>query len=152
MSKTPVITRKDMKEPDRFQQVATQAAGWIAARKRHVVVAGAVVVGLLVVVAVLAAVERHRAEKAGAAAAEMLAAVAGEISSVPIPGLAGPVFATDEERLRAVIAAADGILKDHPRGGAADLAALARGDALLRLRDWAGAGASYERFLQDAPR
>ncbi len=150
MSKTPVITRKDMKEPDRFQQAATQAASWIATRKRHVVAAGAVAVGLLVVIAILAAVERGRAEKAGAAASDLLAAVGGEISSVPLPGLPGPFYPTDEERQRAVVAAADRILKDFPRSGAADLAALAKGDALLRLRDFDGAKASYERFLSSA--
>ena len=36
MSKTEVLTRKDMKEPDKFQQAATQAASWIAARRRRV--------------------------------------------------------------------------------------------------------------------
>lgn len=150
MSKTPVITRKDMKEPDRFQQAATQAASWIAARKRYVVVAGAVAVGLLVVIAVLAAVQRSRAGKAGAAASDLLAAVGGEISSVPLPGQPGPFFATDDQRQRAVIAAADRVLEDYPRSGAAHLAALAKGDAHLRLREWDDAKASYERFLQAA--
>ena len=46
-----LITRKDMKEPDKFQQAATQAASWIATRRRHVVIAGAVVVGAIVLLA-----------------------------------------------------------------------------------------------------
>lgn len=152
MSKTPVITRKDMKEPDKFQRAATEAASWLAARKRHVVAAGAAAVGVLVVIAVLAAIQRSRAEKAGAVASDLLAAVGGEVSSVPIPGAPGPIYSSEEERQRAVIAAADAVLKEHPEGRAADLAALAKGDALLRLRDWDGAKAAYERFLANAPK
>ncbi len=152
MSKPDVITRKDMKEPDKFQQAATQAASWIASRRRHVVLAGAVVVGVMVAVAVLAAVQSRRAERAGAAAADLLQAMGGEISAVPIPGLPGPFYANEEARQRAIVAAADEVLADHGATGAADLAALAKGDAHLRLREWDAAKAAYERFLASAPK
>src|SRR6266540_5053863 len=81
MSKTDVITRKDMEEPDKFQQAATQAASWIASRRRHVVLAGALGVGAVLLLAILQATNTAREERAGAAAADLLATMAGEISS-----------------------------------------------------------------------
>ena len=150
MSKPDVLTRKDMKEPDKFQQAATQAAGWLASRRRHVVIAGAVAVAAVVLVAILSAVQARRAERAGAAGADLLEAMGGEISSVPLPGFPGPFYPSEEARQRAVVAAADGVLAEHGGTGAAHLAALAKGDAHLRLREWDAAKAAYERFLAEA--
>lgn len=150
MSKTDHITRKDMKEPDRFQRAATRAASWVAARRRNVVLVGAVAVGVAVIVAVLAATQARKAEEAGAAAADLLEAMGGEISSVPLPGLPGPFYASDDARQRAVIGAADAILERYSGTGAAALAALAKGDAHLRLGEWDAARSAYERFLAAA--
>jgi tetratricopeptide (TPR) repeat protein len=152
MSKTDAITRKDMKEPDKFQQAATQAASWIASRRRHVVLAGAVAVGVVVLLAILSAVNAGREERAGASAADLLATMGGEISAVPLPGLAGPFFPTEEARQRAVVAAAEKVLAAHRGTGAAQLAALALGDAHAKLREWDDARAAYERFLAEAPK
>jgi tetratricopeptide (TPR) repeat protein len=152
MSKTDVLTRKDMKEPDKFQQAATQAASWIAARRRHVVVAGAVAVGLVVAIAIVSALQTRRAERAGAAASDLLTVMGGEVSAVPLPGLPGPFFSTEEAKQRAVVAAAEQVLAEHGGTPAAPLAALAAGDAHLRLREWDAAKAAYERFLADAPK
>jgi hypothetical protein len=150
MSKPDVLTRKDMKEPDKFQQAATQAASWIAARRRHVVLAGAVAVGVLLAVAALAAIRDRREERAGAAASDLLQAMGGEISSVPLPGLPGPFYPSEEARQRAIVSAAERVLADHGGTGAGRLAALAKGDAHLKLREWDQARAAYERFLADA--
>lgn len=152
MSKSEVISRKDMKEPDKFQQAATEAAGWIAQRRRHVVIAGAVVVGAVVLLAVVAAVNAGREERAGAAAADLLDTMSGEISAVPLPGLPGPFFPTEEARQRAVIDAAQKVIAGHAGTGAARIALLALGDAHYRLKAWDDAKAAYERFLADAPR
>jgi tetratricopeptide (TPR) repeat protein len=152
MSKTEAITRKDMKEPDKFQQAATQAASWIASRRRHVAIAGAVAVGLLVAIAVLAALQGRRDERAGAAASDLLQTMGGEITAVPLPGFPGPFYESEEARQRAIVAAADRVLAEHGGSGAAELAALAKGDAHLRLREWDLAKAAYERFLADADR
>lgn len=151
MSKPDVLTRKDMKEPDKFQQAATQAASWIATRRKHVVYAGAAVVAALVLLAVLTAVQTRRAERSGAAASELLQAMGGEISSVPLPGFPGPFYASEDARQRAVASTADHVIAEHPGSGAATLAALAKGDAHLRLREWDLARSAYERFLADAP-
>jgi tetratricopeptide (TPR) repeat protein len=152
MSKTDVITRKDMKEPDKFQQAATQAASWIATRRRHVVFVGGVVVAAVVLLAIVSAVNTGREERAGAAAADLLTTMSGEISSVPLPGLPGPFYPDEEARQRAVVAAATKVLADHGGTGAAQIAALALGDAHLRLREWDLAKGAYERFLAGAPK
>ena len=153
MSKTDAtITRKDMKEPDRFQQAATQAATWIQTRRRHVVIAGAVVVGAVLLLAVIQATNAGREERAGAAAADLLATMAGEISSVPLPGVQGPFFPSDEARQRAVVDAAEKVLTAHGGTSAAQLAALALGDAHLKLREWDAAKTAYDKFLAAAPK
>src|SRR6266545_7266463 len=111
MSKTDTtITRKDMKEPDKFQQAATQAASWIATRRRHVVFIGGAVVAAVVLLAIVSAVNAGREERAGAAAADLLTTMSGEISSVPLPGLPGPFYPDEEARQRAVVAAATKVL------------------------------------------
>src|SRR5512132_3612850 len=136
MSKTDVISRKDMKEPDKFQQAATQAAGWVAQRRRHVVIAGAIVVAAVLLLAILSAVNAGREERAGAAAADLLAKVSAEVPPVAPPFGAGPTFPTDEAREKAVVAAAQGVMAGNPGTAAAHLAALTLGDAQLRLRAW----------------
>lgn len=150
MSKSEVLTRKDMKEPDKFQQAATQAASWIAARRRRVVMLGAVAVGLVVILAIVSALRTRRDEQAGAAAADLLSVMSGEVSAVPLPGLPGPFFPTEEAKQRAIVAAADRVVADHGGTPAAALASLAAGDAHLRLRAWDAAKAAYERYLADA--
>jgi tetratricopeptide (TPR) repeat protein len=151
MSKTQhVITRKDMKEPDKFQVAAQQAASWVSSRRRHVVVAGAVAVGVLLAVAIFS-VQSKKAEEAGAAGSDLLAAMGGEISSVPLPGLPGPFYPSEEARQKAVLAAADRVLAEFRGSGPGLLAQLAKGDAQLRLRDFDGAAGSYEAFLAAAP-
>lgn len=150
MAKPDVLTRKDMKEPDKFQQAATQAASWIATRRKHVVYAGAAVVAAAILLVILSAIQERRADDAGAAASDLLQAMGGEISSVPLPGFPGPFYPSEEARQKAVAAAADRVLAEHPGTGAAGLAALAKGDAHLRLREWDLAKAAYERFLAQA--
>lgn len=151
MSKTDVITRKDMKEPDKFQQAATQAVSWVASRRRPVVLAGAVVVGVAILATALSTVRARRAEAAGAAAADLLTVMGGDVSSVPLPGLAGPFYPDEQAKQRAVIAAAEQVIAAHGGTRAADLATLALGDAHLKLREWDAAKAAYERFLASAP-
>ncbi len=151
MSKPTVISRKDMKEPDKFQQAASQAASWMASRRRHVVAAGAVAVGLVLLVAIVSAMQTKKAEDAGAAASDLLATMNGEISSVPLPGLPGPFFSTEQEKQHAIIAAADRVLAQYAGTGPGLLARLAQGDAHYRLREWDAAGTAYEQYLAEAP-
>ena len=152
MSKSDVLTRKDMKEPDRFQQAATQAASWIAARRRRVVAVGAVAVAIVLAVAVASSLQARRTEQAGAAAADLLAIVGGDVSAVPLPGLPGPFFKTEEEKQRAIVAAADRVAAEYRGTPAAAIASLSAGDAHLALKEWDAAKAAYERFLAEAPK
>ena len=147
---TTVITRKDMKEPDKFQQAAGQAATWVAARRKQVVAAGVAAISVLVLVAAMVAVQSVRGRRAGAAASEFLATVGGAVTPAPIGDV--PTFPTEEAKQRAIIAAADQVLSGGGSSEALALAALAKGDAHYRLREWAPAKASYDRFLDAASR
>ncbi len=146
------ITRKDMKEPDSFQRAAAGAAAWISTRRRLVAAAGAMVVLAAVVAAVLAAAEQRKEREAGAAAADLLQAMGGEISPVPLPGFPGPFYASEEARQKAIVSAADAVLGQFSGTGAAVLAALAKGDAHVRLGEWDEARKAYEKFLEIAPK
>jgi hypothetical protein len=148
---TTVITRKDMKEPDKFQQAAGQAATWVAARRKQVVTAGAVAVAVVVLLAVLVAIQSTRARRAGAAESELLSTVGGAVSAVPV-GDAIPTFPTEEAKQRAIVAAADQVFSGGGGSDAVALAALAKGDAHYRLREWEPARAAYGRFLDVASR
>jgi tetratricopeptide (TPR) repeat protein len=145
------ITRKDMKEPDKFQVAATQAASWIASRRKHVVLAGAVVIGVAVLLAVLQTVRQGREERAGQAAAQLLATASADVSSVPLPGLPGPFFPSEEAKQRAIVTAAEAVIAEHAGTGAALLATLTLGDAKFRLGAFDDAKAAYERYLAAAP-
>jgi tetratricopeptide (TPR) repeat protein len=148
--KTTVITRKDMKEPDKFQVAATQAATWMASRKQQVLAAGAVAVAILVALAVFSAAQAKKTAAAGAASASLLAAAGGTISSVPIPGEAGPFFPDEQARQRAILDAANKVIAEYPGTDAAALAALLKGDAQYKLRDLDAAAQSYEAYLREA--
>jgi len=149
MSKTAELTRKDMKEPDRFQQVATQAMGWIGAHRQQAAVGG--VAALVVAVGVVAAlaIQAARAERAGSEGSTLLSAVGGEISPVPLPGVSGPFYPSEAARQKAVIEEADRLLADYPASGPAKLALLAKGDAHYRLGDQDAAGQAYDRYLAE---
>jgi tetratricopeptide (TPR) repeat protein len=151
MSKSTVISRKDMKEPDKFQEAATQAASWLANRKRHVVLAGGAAVAVVLVVAIVALVQGRREASAGTAGAELLAAVAGTVAQVQDPGAPGPSFPTEEAKQRAIVAAADRLLARYSGTGPGDLALLSKGDAHYALREWDAAKDAYEKFLGAAP-
>jgi tetratricopeptide (TPR) repeat protein len=152
MSKESVLTRKDMKEPDKFQQAAVQAASWVSARKRNVVIAGALAVAVVVLIAVLTAVRGRQHEAAGAAVSHLLETVGGTVSAVPLPNVPGPFFPDEAAKQRAIVGAADQVLAEHGGTRPAQLAALTKGDAHLALREWDAAKAAYDRFLAEAPK
>lgn len=151
MSTEDVLTRKDLKQPDKFQEVATSAIDWIGAHKKHARLASIVVAGAVVIVIAAGLASRSREEKAGALAYEVLRAVGAEISAVPLPGVSGPFYATDAERQKAVIAEADRALAEYPSTAAGRLALLMKADAQFRLGEAEAAIASYQRYLSEAP-
>jgi len=149
MSNEEVLTRKDMKAPDRFQVLAKAAMDWISAHKKHSRLITVAVGAVVVAVAISLTAANARAEKAGALAYEVLRNVGGELSSVPLPGVAGPFFATDVERQKAVIEAADRAIAEYPSSAAGRLALLMKAGAQLRLGEKDAAIASYGQYLSE---
>ena len=150
MSNEDVLSRKDMKEPDKFQVVATRAIDWIAGHKKHSRLAGAILAGVVVLAIVVGMAGRSRNEKAGALAYEVLRNAGAELSVVPLPGQPGPFFATDADRQKAVIGEADRVLAEYPSTASGRLALLMKGDAQLRLGDADGAIATHQKFLAES--
>jgi tetratricopeptide (TPR) repeat protein len=150
MSKSGELTRKDMKEPDQFQVVAGQAASWLKGHGRPALVAGGVTVLVLVVALVITSLRERSAAAAGALLSDVYKAAGGEISSIPLPGLPGPFFATDAARQKAVLEAAAKVLAQYPATRAAAMASLAKGDAHLRLGEWDAAASAYQGYLAAA--
>jgi len=152
MSNTTVVSRRDMKEPDKFQSTAGRAAGWVAAHKKQVY--GALVALAVAVVAVIVGsqVQASREEKAGVALFDVGTTMSGQVSSVPLPGQTGPRFADETARQTAIAAAAEKVRADHAGSAAGTTAALIAGDAQLRLGAWDKARAAYDAYLSSAER
>jgi tetratricopeptide (TPR) repeat protein len=145
------LSRKEIKGPDQFQVAATQAAGWMAERRKQVVIGGVTVLAVAVLVTVLVNARASREREAGALLYRVVEAAGGEISSVPLSGVPAPLFKTDEERQRAVIDAAQKVRDRHAGSRAATTATLMMGHAQYRLGEWDKALESYRAFLGAAP-
>jgi tetratricopeptide (TPR) repeat protein len=150
MPSPDVISRKDMKEPDKFQQTATRAAGWATTHRKGVMVALGVLAAAVLIAAIVSVVQSRREAQAGAAAGALLTTLSGSVSPVPLPGSAGPFFQSEEAKQRAVVASADAILAEYGGTGPGEIAALAKGDAHLALKEWDAATQAYDLFLAKA--
>src|SRR5512142_2896117 len=150
MANSTVISRKDMREPDRFQVVANQAASWLAARKKQAAVVGGAAAAVIVAVGVFATVQASRAEASGRATSELLTLVGAPVVAKPDAGATQKTFPTDEAKQRAIVAEADKVLGEYGSSRPARLAQLVKADALYALKEWDKAGAEYERYLKDA--
>jgi hypothetical protein len=151
MANSPVMTRKDMREPDRFQVVAGQAATWLAGRKKQAAIVGGAVVALVLVVGIVSAVQNSRAATAGAEMTALLESVGAPVVAKPVEGTPYKTFPTEEAKQRAVLAEADALIAAHGTGQPGTLALLVKGDAHYALREWDAAAAGYEGFLKAAP-
>jgi tetratricopeptide (TPR) repeat protein len=145
------LTRKDMKGPDKFQSAATQAAGWAGSHGKQLLLAGLAAAALVAVVAGVVSWRASNAERAGSLLYRALVAASGQISSIPLPGVPGPIYRDDAERQQAVAEAARRVREQFPSSRAATTAALAEGDAQYRLGRWDDALASYQAYLDAAP-
>jgi len=143
---------KDMKEPDKFQVVAGEAASWLTGHRRTAVLTGAVVVVTLLVVVIVSTYQEHQSALAGDLLSEVYKAADGQISADPLPGVRGPFFADEAARQKAVIAAASAAMAQVPGTRAAALAAVAKGDAHVKLGEWDLAAAAYQTYLSTAPK
>lgn len=145
------LTRKEMKGPDWFLAKATEAVAWAGQNHKRIAVGLGGALAVLGVALGVSAWMEEREAKAGALLYRTLEAVDGEVSSGPLPGLGRKVFATASEKDRTVVAAAAEVREAYPSSAAARTAALAAGDAHVRLGEWDAAVESYQRFLADAP-
>jgi predicted negative regulator of RcsB-dependent stress response len=151
MANSPVMTRKDMREPDRFQVVAGQAATWLAGRKKQAAIAGGAVVALVLVIGIVSAVQNSRAAAAGVAMTALLESVGAPVVAKPAEGTPYKTFPAEEAKQRAVLAEAEKLIADYGTSQRGILAVLVKGDAHYALREWDAAAAEYERFLKSAP-
>jgi hypothetical protein len=144
------LTRKDMKAPDAFQTAASKAATWVSGKQKAIV--GAVVAALVVIAIVLGGMSYWDSRKgvAGGLLYRTLDDADGQISSVPLPGVTVPLFASAEAQQRAVLARADELRKTYPSTEAARTATLAAAGANLRLAAFDAAIADYEAYLAGA--
>lgn len=152
MSKTAhhELTRKEMKGPDKFQAAATEAAAWASHRRRQILLAGVAAFAVLVAVIALSAYLESQRTSAGGLLYRAIDAASGEISSIPLPGVA-KTYKSNEEKQRAVLEAAGKVRERHGGSRAAATAALLEGDAHLGLGEWDKAIAAYQGFLDKAP-
>jgi tetratricopeptide (TPR) repeat protein len=152
MTKEPSISRKDMKAPDRFQEASGKALEWASSKRRPILVGSVITVSLVVAATAGAALTDRRQEKAGLLLYKVLDAADGEISSVPIPGTPGPYFKDEDERQKAIVAAAEETRSKYPGSNAARTATLALANARYQLGEHEAALTAYEAFLRDAPK
>ncbi|HET6922554.1 MAG TPA: tetratricopeptide repeat protein [Anaeromyxobacteraceae bacterium] len=145
------LTRKELKGPDWFLAKATGVAAWAGQNQKRIAVGLGGALAVLGVALGASAWMDERETKAGAMLYRTLEAVDGEVSGAPLPGLGRKVFATASDKDRAVVAAAAEVLQAYPSSQAARTAALAAGDAHLRLGEWDAALESYQRFLAGGP-
>jgi tetratricopeptide (TPR) repeat protein len=152
MSKTAhhELTRKEMKGPDKFQVAATEAATWAAQRRRQIVLAGVAAFAVLVAIIAFSAYLDSQRASAGSLLYRAIDAASGEVSSIPLPGV-DKIYKSNEEKQRAVLAAAEQVRATHGGSRAAATAALLEGDAHLALGEWDKAVAAYQAFLDKAP-
>lgn len=150
MSNPSVLSRKDMREPDRFQAVANQAASWLSARRKLVALVGGAVVLVLAVAGVVIGVQASRFEASGQATSGVLALVAAQVTEAPPAGNTAKTFPTEEAKDRAVIAEADKVLAARGVSPGTLLAVLAKANAHYGLKEWDAAAAQYARFLAEA--
>lgn len=152
MSKTAhELTRKEMKGPDRFQVAASEAAHWMANRQKQLAI---VAVGVLAVAVFAVAISSwidSRGTRAGGLLYSAIDAASGEVSSIPLPNFDHPIYKTEDEKARAVLAAADRVRQAAGGTRAATTALLLEGDAQLALHDWDKAIAAYNGYLSAAP-
>ncbi len=152
MSKSTELSRKEIKQPDQFQVVAGEAASWLTGHRRQSLLVGGSVVVVLATALVFLAVRDRRSAGAAALLSELYRTAGAEISSVPLPGLPGPFYPSDQARQKAVAQAAEQVLAEYPGSSQAALAALAKGDALLRLGQFDPAAVAYQLYLSIADR
>lgn len=145
------LSKRELQSPDRFQQEAGGIFEWLHEHPKEVAIGGA---GLLVLILVIGlAFGGKKEEGAGKAGADLAAAL--ELVDRPVGGTAAPggepPFATEQEKQQAIVAALEGVRKEHAGTTTAVAAALPLADAKFKLGQYDQALALYDEYLKEAP-
>jgi tetratricopeptide (TPR) repeat protein len=152
MSKNAELSRKDMKEPDQFQAAAGEAASWLTGHRRQTTLVSAAVVAALLVAVLIMSLRERGAQEAGGALSEVYKVAGAEVTAVPLPGVSATTYVSEAARQKAVTETAARAQAASGSSRAGALAALAGGDAHLKLGEWDAAAAGYQAYLAAAPR
>ena len=144
------IDRKQLKQPDEFQQVAGKGMEWVAAHQKQVSMGVGAIALAIVLAWGLSSWRSAREAKAGGDLSQAL-----ELESRPIGAEAQPgqeSFPSKEERSKAAIAALDKVRADHGGTTAAQTAQAELGFLKLKSGDAAGAQKDLSDFLAGVPK
>ena len=139
------IDRKQLKQPDEFQQVAGKGMEWFAAHQGKVSMAVGAVVLAVVLAWGLSTWRSSREAKAGGDLSQALELEARPIGAEGQPGQES--FPSKEERSKAALAALEKVRQDHGGTTAARTAQAESGFLKLKAGDPAGAQKDLADFL-----
>ena len=142
------IDRKQLKQPDEFQQVAGKGMEWVAAHQGQVILAVGLVALAVVLAWGLSVFRSSREAKAGGDLSQAL-----ELESRPVGAEAQPgqeSFPSKEERSKAALAALDKVRAENKGTTAAQTALAELGFLKLKAGDAAGAQKDLAEFLSGA--
>jgi tetratricopeptide (TPR) repeat protein len=150
------LTKKQLREPDAFQKAGGEARDWLEQRRLAVVLI--VVVGLLGFggFAIASYVSQRGEEKAAAELGQTVELLQRPVegsterpSTPPIDGK--PPFKSQKEKDEAVVKALTEFRQKHRKSKSAHTAALALGEAALRLGKQDEAIGAFTEYAQTAP-
>ncbi len=142
------IDRKQLKQPDEFQQVAGKGMEWVAVHQTQVILA---VAAVAVAAALGWGLSLYRASREAKAGGDLSQAL--ELESRPIAAEAQPgqdSFPSKEERSKAALAALDKVRAENKGTTAAQTALAELGFLKLKSGDAAGAQKDLADFLSGA--
>lgn len=142
------MTKRQLTAPDRLQQVTSGWFDWLKSHPRETAIgAGGVVVAAILIGVLLTPSSIRVDPVAGAALGEALALADLPVDATLAAEDADEAFASEEEKLEALVAAFERVRSEH--GGPAALSAtLSLGDVYARQGKHAEAIAAYDEILQ----
>jgi tetratricopeptide (TPR) repeat protein len=157
VAKSEKMTQRELKQPDAFQRMGSEAREWLIERQTLVVIA----VGVLLVGGLCVALFGYFSERSEAKAAKELGAALEILERQVVPPPEGtaltPVtedgkapFKSTQEQDQALVKALTDFRAAHKGTKSATTAALPLGKAEYRLGNQDGAAAAYSEYLKDA--
>jgi tetratricopeptide (TPR) repeat protein len=152
-TKTEKIRQKELRQPDTFQRVGSEARDWLIQRQKFIGIAVAVLILGGVGVAIASEVSQRSEAKASQALGQALAVLERPVEGVepPQPGDTEPPFKTLKDRDTELVKALTDFRKAHGGTRSAVTAALALGKAQFRLGNYGEAQSAFADYLKGAP-